>query len=182
MYQRKSNYVSFSFAAFICNEYVIYTVAVPISVVDSSAQNLAQLKNSSYVYMVYNATSSCYPHCRQPVSYPAIPLYGDDTYLLHTTRRLIDVLTDINSNTIKNKMLVCAMPTYLITQQIKSDKVVNCITVNHSSCLKISKSNKSATQNKSVQVGKFLKFNKVCCTIIWETKVWAMMAHIKKMG
>ena len=25
--------------------------------------------------------------------------------------------------------------------------------------------------NKGVQVGKFLKFNKVCCTIIWKTKV-----------
>ena len=104
--------VCFSLVALMSQEYILYTVAVPISVVDSSAQNLAQLKNSSYVYMVYNATSSCYPHCRQPVSYPAIPLYGDDTYLLHTTRRLIDVLTDINSNTIKDKMLVCAMPTF----------------------------------------------------------------------
>ena len=113
----------------VSNVFIVCTFAKPISVVDSSAQNLAQLKNSSYVYMVYNATSSCYPHCRQPVSYPAIPLYGDDTYLLHTTRRLIDVLTDINSNTIKDKMLVCAMPTYLITQQIKSDRVLNCTTV-----------------------------------------------------
>ena len=119
----------FSFVLFMSNMFVVCTFAKPISVVDSSAQNLAQLKNSSYVYMVYNATSSCYPHCRQPVSYPAIPLYGDDTYLLHTTRRLIDVLTDINSNTIKDKMLVCAMPTYLITQQIKSDRVLNCTTV-----------------------------------------------------
>ena len=59
---------------------------------------------------------------------------------------------------------------------------VNCITVNHSFCLKISKSNKSASQNKRGQVGKILKFNKFCCTVIWETKVWAMIAYIKKKG
>ena len=35
----------------------------------------------------------------------------------------------------------------------------------------ISKSNKSAVWNKGVQVGKFLKFHKVCCTTIRETKV-----------
>ena len=38
-------------------------------------------------------------------------------------------------------------------------------------CLQTSKFNKSAGWNKGVQVGKFLKFNKVCCTIIRETKV-----------
>ena len=105
--------------------------SLPLSrVVDTSAQSFAQLKNTSYVYMVYNGSSSCYPHCRTPVSYPAIPLYGDNTYLLHTTRRLIDVLNDISSDTIKDDMLVCAMPTYLITQMVKTDRVLNCTTVN----------------------------------------------------
>ena len=99
------------------------------SLKDTSHQKLAQLKNSSYVYMVYNGSSSCYPHCRMSVSYPAIPLYGDDTYLLHTTRRLIDVLNDISSDIIKDDMLACAMPSYLIAKEIKSDSVLNCTTV-----------------------------------------------------
>ena len=43
--------------------------------------------------------------------------------------------------------------------------------MNYGFSLKISKFNKSAGWNKGVQVGKFLKFNKVCCTIIRETKV-----------
>ena len=47
----------------------------------------------------------------------------------------------------------------------------NFITTNPSFCLKISKSNKRAVWNMGMQVGKFLKFNKVCCTIIQETKV-----------
>ena len=47
----------------------------------------------------------------------------------------------------------------------------NFITTNPSFCLKISKSNKSAGWNKGMHVGKFLKFDKVCCTIIRETKV-----------
>ena len=37
--------------------------------------------------------------------------------------------------------------------------------------LKISKFNKSAGWNKGLQFGKFLKFNKVCCTIIRKTKI-----------
>ena len=45
------------------------------------------------------------------------------------------------------------------------------ITMNYGFCLQISKLNKSAGWNKGVQVGKFQKFNKVCCTIIQETKV-----------
>ena len=107
----------------------MFTFSLPLSVVDTSAQNLARLKNTSYVYMVYNGSSSCYPHCRMSVSYPAIPLYGDDTYLLHTTRRLIDVLNDISSDIIKDDMLVCAMPSYLIAKEIKADRVLNCTTV-----------------------------------------------------
>ena len=47
----------------------------------------------------------------------------------------------------------------------------NFITINYGFSLKISKCNKSAGWNKGVQVGKLQKFNKVCCTIIWETKV-----------
>ena len=43
--------------------------------------------------------------------------------------------------------------------------------------IKISKFSKSAGWNKVVQVGKFLKFNKVCCTIIWETKVMFCVCH-----
>ena len=105
------------------------TFSLPLSVVDTSAQNFARLKNTSYVYMVYNGSSSCYPHCRMSVSYPAIPLYGDDTYLLHTTRRLIDVLNDISSDIIKDDMLVCAMPSYLIAKETKSDSVLICTTV-----------------------------------------------------
>ena len=108
---------------------VLFTFSQPISVVDRSPQNLARLKNSSYVYMVYNGSSSCHPHCRMPVSYPAIPLYGDDTYLLHTTRPLIDVLNDITAGIIKDKMLVCAMPTYLISKEIKTSRALNCTTV-----------------------------------------------------
>ena len=43
--------------------------------------------------------------------------------------------------------------------------------MNYGFSLKISKFNKSAGWNKDMQVGKFLKFDKVCCTIIWKTKV-----------
>ena len=117
-----------SFVLLVSKECVIGTFSMPISVVDTSAQNLAQLKNSSYVYMVYNESSSCYPHCLIHVSYPAIPLYGDDTYLLHTTRRLIDVLNDISRKIIKDTLLVCAMPTYLILKKVKTTSVLNCTT------------------------------------------------------
>ena len=44
----------------------------------------------------------------------------------------------------------------------------NFITVNYGFCWKF---NKSAGWNKGVQGEKFKKFNKFCCTIIWETKV-----------
>ena len=47
----------------------------------------------------------------------------------------------------------------------------NFITINQSFCLKISTSNKNADWNKEVYVENFLAFNKVCCTIIQETKV-----------
>ena len=45
------------------------------------------------------------------------------------------------------------------------------ITMNYGFSFKISKFNKSACWNKGVQVRKFLKFNKVCCTIIRGYKV-----------
>ena len=47
----------------------------------------------------------------------------------------------------------------------------NFITMDYGFSLKILKFNKSAGWNKGVQVGKMLKINKVCCTIIKETKV-----------
>ena len=47
----------------------------------------------------------------------------------------------------------------------------NSITINYNFCFKISKFNKSAGWNKDMQVGKFLKFNKVCSTTIREIKV-----------
>ena len=112
----------------VSKDCVIVTLSMPISVVDTSAQNVAELKNNSYVYIVYNESSSCYPHCLLHVSYPAIPLYGDDTYLLHTTRRLIDVLNHISRKIIKDTMLVCAMPTYLILRKGKTTSVLNCTT------------------------------------------------------
>ena len=43
--------------------------------------------------------------------------------------------------------------------------------MNYGFSLKTSKFDKSAGWNKGVQVGKFQKINKVCCTIIRETKV-----------
>ena len=43
--------------------------------------------------------------------------------------------------------------------------------MNYDFFFQISKLDKSAGWNKGVQVGKFLKSNKVCCTIIQETKV-----------
>ena len=45
------------------------------------------------------------------------------------------------------------------------------ITINYGFCSQISKFDKSAGWNKGVQTGKFSKSMKVCCTIIWETKV-----------
>ena len=50
----------------------------------------------------------------------------------------------------------------------------NFITINCGFSLQISKFNKSVGWNKGVQVGKILKFNKVCCTIIQKTKelIW----------
>ena len=50
--------------------------------------------------------------------------------------------------------------------------------MNYGFSLKISKFNKSAGWNRGVQVGKFLKFNKVCCTIIRETKVALLLLFI----
>ena len=47
----------------------------------------------------------------------------------------------------------------------------NFVAINYRFSLKTSKFNKSAGWNKGLQVEKFLKFDKVCCTIIWETKV-----------
>ena len=35
--------------------------------------------------------------------------------------------------------------------------------------------NKRAGWNKGVQVGKFLKFNKICCTIIRDLKVHTLL-------
>ena len=52
------------------------------------------------------------------------------------------------------------------------------MTMNYVFSLKISKSNKSAAYNKGVQAGKFLKSNQVCCTIIWETKVFTLASLI----
>ena len=45
---------------------------------------------------------------------------------------------------------------------------MNFITTNCGFSLKISKSNKSASWNKGVQVGIFQKSNKICCMIIQE--------------
>ena len=47
----------------------------------------------------------------------------------------------------------------------------NFVTMNYGFSLKTSKFDKRAGWNKGVQVGKFSKFKKVCCTIIRETKV-----------
>ena len=47
----------------------------------------------------------------------------------------------------------------------------NFITMNYGFSLKILQFNKSAGWNKGAQVGKSIEFNKICCTIIKETKV-----------
>ena len=54
--------------------------------------------------------------------------------------------------------------------------------MNYGSCLQISKFDKSAGWNKCVQVGKFLRFDKVCYTIIRDTKIFKksyLMMNIK---
>ena len=43
--------------------------------------------------------------------------------------------------------------------------------ISYGFCMQIPKFKESAGWNKGVQVGKFPKFDKVCCTIIRETKV-----------
>ena len=101
---------------------VIVSFSVSSSLKDTSPQKLAQLKNSSYVYMVYNGSSSCFPHCRLSVS-------GDESYLKHKNRRLIDVLQDMSSKRVRDNMLICAMPTYLIINGAKTKRNVNCTTV-----------------------------------------------------
>jgi len=92
------------------------------SLKDTSHQKLAQLKNSSYVYMVYNGSSSCFPHCGMSVS-------TDDSNLKQKPRRLINILSDMSSKTIEDTMLVCAMPTYLVINRAKAKRNLNCTTV-----------------------------------------------------
>ena len=53
----------------------------------------------------------------------------------------------------------------------------NFITKNYGFCFKISRFNKSAGWNKDVQFGKFIKFSKVCCTTIRETKVHILLIN-----
>ena len=101
---------------------MIASFSVHSSLKDKTHQQLAQLKNSSYVYMVYNGSSSCYPHCRLSVS-------GDESYLKHHKRRLIDILKDMSSKRVKENMLVCGMPTYLILKRAKTKRNLNCTMV-----------------------------------------------------
>ena len=83
---------------------------------DLSHQELAQLKNNSFVYVVYDGVKNCYPYCSLTVS-------GHKTYFKDKAK-LVRASKDIA----KNK-LICAMPVYLILNGAKTKQSLNCTTV-----------------------------------------------------
>ena len=109
--------LAFSVMPIFCQFLTRSAGSFPIGLQDTSHQNLARLKNNSYVYVLYDSAEDCYPYCSLAVS-------GAGRFFNNQNKKQIR-----NSKNIVQHKIVCAVPVYLLANKLQSKYYLNCTTL-----------------------------------------------------